>query len=366
MASDVTQWVKKCITCQKTNARALKQIMSPLPFSRTSKTDPFYYTALDHTGSFEIRESSYTDNMVKSYVIVFICMTTKSIFLELVENHTSDQFLMALQRLSAVHGMPQHLYSDSHATYQACEQTITDAIHKAKLQTEHDPIYTSQNFKWTYSTPMDSATGGFHEAAVKSIKKPLMKILPNSRLTYVELQTLLKNIQRYINDRPLISSEENTFEVLTPSMLTNGRKLNRAPEFDENDFPPHKVELRENWQHRTAVQQQVWNAWQKHYLPSLQQRGKWFGDSPNIKVGDLVLVETHLIKRHQWPLARVENIKMGRDKKIRSVGLRFADDVRTDKRKSILTRSIRQLYPLEAALQRISSIEPVAAPKKQE
>ena len=51
------------------------------------------------------------------------------------------------------------------------------------------------------------------------VKVPLRKALGDTLLTYVELQTLCKEIEGHLNDRPLIEASEETSEVLTPSLL---------------------------------------------------------------------------------------------------------------------------------------------------
>ena len=46
--------------------------------------------------------------------------------------------------------------------------------------------------------------------------------------------------------------------------------------------------------------------WLSEYLPMLQPRQKWFGVSPNINVGDLILIKDESVKRGCWPKAIVD------------------------------------------------------------
>ena len=345
----IRQQYKKCVTCQKVNTTQFQQIMAPLPFARINQNPPYTYCGLDHTGYLEIKDSYDENHISKAYIVLFCCMTTRSVTLELVHSCNTDDFLMAVQRLAAERGMPQVFMSDNHQTYKcaetivakAIEATITEAGKKQQLP-----------FKWVYSTSMQSSTGGAWEALIKSLKQPLHKILPKALLSYVELQTILKTIQRHLNDRPLMSTAVDTIEALTPSMLTHGHKLTPFPKFLPKTMPTQKIDVQERWRHRISVTQQIWNAWQKLYVLQLQQRGKWFSQRPNIKVNDLVLVETHLIKKHMWPMARVLEVRKGRDGHVRSVSLWYGVDGKTNKaKKQVITRSIRQLCPLESTLQ---------------
>ena len=83
-----------------------------------------------------------------------------------------------------------------------------------------------------------------------------------------------------------------------------------------------------------------WTRWTKEYLPSLTQRSKWQQDSPNLSVGDLVLVQEKDLKRSQWPMARVIDVFIGKDDIVRSASIKRADG-------SILVRPTKSLCILE-------------------
>ena len=82
--------------------------------------------------------------------------------------------------------------------------------------------------------------------------------------------------------------------------------------------------------------------WLEQYLPQLQERQCWHTKEPNLKVGDLVLLETENKKQFQWPVARVYKIMRGKD------GLVSAVLVRTKTSCDLLRRGIHEIFPLEA------------------
>ena len=51
---------------------------------------------------------------------------------------------------------------------------------------------------------------------VKAIKVPLRKVLGDSLLTYVELLTVVKEIEAQVNDRPLVQASETLLRSLRP------------------------------------------------------------------------------------------------------------------------------------------------------
>ena len=180
-------------------------------------------------------------------------------------------------------------------------------------------------------------------------KVPLRKALGDTLLTYVELQTLCKEIEGQLNDRPLIEASEETSEVLTPSLLCLGRKIKPwVDHFDETQYD-EVSDLRIRWKLKKKLLENFRRSWIEEYLVQLQNRHKWFTKKPNIKENDLVLVEKDLIKRSDWPFARVDKLIEGRDGIVRSARI-VTKDLANKKKKgkpNYLVRSVRELYPLE-------------------
>ena len=195
--------------------------------------------------------------------------------------------------------------------------------------------------EWHYSTEMHSEGGGVWERMVKAYKTPLRKVLQDESLTYVELLTITKDIEAIINDRPLIGVSDDTYEVITPSMLCLGRRIKTWVDFFSETELDQTSDIRLRWETREKLMAMFKELWLKQYLPQLQERHKWRSRQPNIKVGDIVLIEKENVLKHRWPLARVKELISGMDGKIRTV------KVKTAKGETVLKRSIHDLYPLE-------------------
>ena len=216
---------------------------------------------------------------------------------------------------------------------------------KLKIKSESE----KHHFEWHYSTPKASWTGGRWESIVKLVKHTLFKVTHNALLTYTELLTVCKEAEATANDRPLTAAytSADELEVITPAKLLIGKPLRPWPDFFSGNDLPLTTELRERWKQRNAVTGQWWRVFRKNYLTELQQRNKWFDKKPNLQVGDIVAVEIDNIKRTHWPLARVEELMPDREGNVRSV--KIAVNLPPNKRgkdPTVVTRSIRQLYPL--------------------
>jgi len=65
-------------------------------------------------GPFEIKSgNTRSKTTTKCYVALFICMTTKAVYLELVSSLTSEVFIGVLKHFIARRGLIDHLYSDN-------------------------------------------------------------------------------------------------------------------------------------------------------------------------------------------------------------------------------------------------------------
>lgn len=60
----------------------------------------------------------------------------------------------------------------------------------------------------------------------------------------------------------------------------------------------------------------------------------------SIKPGDIVLVSETNLPRQQWKLAKVEELFLGRDQRVRYCSLKLPN-------RTIINRAINLLYPLE-------------------
>ena len=81
-------------------------------------------------------------------------------------------------------------------------------------------------FRWHFSIAEAPWLGGFWERLVQLTKRCLKKVIGQARLNYLELQTLLLEIELYGNDYE---------EPLTPNHLLFDRKLSQFKTDDEQN-----------------------------------------------------------------------------------------------------------------------------------
>ena len=80
--------------------------MRALPKERTEFSLPFNVSGVDFAGSFNIKSSTLRNaKLLKGYVAVFVCFSTKAVHLEACSDLSIDAFLVAFGRFVGIRGI---------------------------------------------------------------------------------------------------------------------------------------------------------------------------------------------------------------------------------------------------------------------
>jgi hypothetical protein len=307
----VRQVIHRCIRCFKTNPTTFNQIMGDLPSDRVTQNRPFLISGVDFAGPISLKEGrGRGKRIVKAYIALFICMTTKAVHVELVGDLTTESFLNALKRLISRRGMVSKLYSDNATNFIGSKNEL-----QKRIQSDH-------NIEWHFIPPRSPHMGGLWEANIKCVKNHLKRVIGNANLTFEELYTVLTSIEAILNSRPLcpLSNDPNDLSYLTPGHFLVGEPLNAPAEFDLTDVNIHRLS---RWQHVERIRQHFWKRWSNEYLTTLQQRTRWITSKDKVPhVGSLVLIKETNAPPLQWKLGRITQLHPGPDKVVRVVSVK--------------------------------------------
>ena len=173
-----------------------------------------------------------------------------------------------------------------------------------------------------------------------SVKKPLRKVLGKAHLTYLEMQTLLTDIEAQLNSRPLtsVSADKDDLSPITPGHLMIGRSLQVLP--DASLATHTSVSVSKRWAYHQHLSRVFWNRWTTEYLTELNQLRKWTEVRDNLQEGDVVLVAEDNTRKLDWKLGKVEEVYPGRDGLVRSVLVRT--------KSGLMRRPVQRLRLLES------------------
>lgn len=263
---------------------------------------------------------------MKGYICIFVCLATKAVHIELVTDLTTDGFLSMLKRFVARRGFCSFIYSDNATNFVGCNNELI-SIQKL-IESGHIQGYmTHYNIKWQFMPAKSPHFGGLHEAAVKSCKHHLKRILKNIHLNYEEFYTLITQIEAILNSRPLVpmSSDPCDLTAITPAHFLIGHELTVIP---EHNLICEKVNYVKRYRHLQFMGQQFWARWRIEYLHHLQLRSKWqFDKSPECHVGSLVMVKEDSVPPMRWPLGRIVEVHPGKDGAVRVVSVKMKGGV---------------------------------------
>ncbi|XP_025997552.2 uncharacterized protein LOC105197924 [Solenopsis invicta] len=323
--------IRQCVKCRKANPTVGWQLMGQLPSVRVNAGRPFLSSGVDYCRPFQVRDRIRRNaKAYKAYVAIFVCMSTKAVHIELVEDLTAESFIAALKRFVSRRGRASDLYSDNGTNFVGAERILREIMNTEEFKNLVQEYATSEQINWHFIPARSPHCGGIWEAAVRSMKLHLKRIIGETCLTVAEMNTVLTQVEAILNSRPLtaISDDVNDMRALTPGHFLIGESLQDYPEQNMKEIPINRLAM---WQHIEQLRQHFWSRWQKEYLVTCQERNKWRTEAERaFKVGQLVMLKQTESMPLKWTLARIEEIHPGTDGLVRVVTVRTEKDENVD------------------------------------
>ncbi|XP_055604975.1 uncharacterized protein LOC129753201 [Uranotaenia lowii] len=319
------QVVHNCMKCFRAKPSPIEQFMGELPQARVTVARAFLRTGVDYFGPVYIRPAPRKP-AVKAYVSVFICLCTKAVHLELVSDLSTERFLQALRRFTGRRGYCSDIYSDNGTNFVGARNYLREIL--KLLRNDHHKEAVSKecannNIQWHFIPPGAPHFGGLWEAAVRSAKKHLLKVLGENVVSFEDMTTLLVQVENCLNSRPItaLTDDPDNLEPLTPGHFLIGEPLQQIPERDVRDVPLNRLNNNQTLQKRI---QHFWDRWRVEYLTQLQGRFKRWKTPIEVKIGQLVVIKDDNLPPSRWKMGRVDRVFPGPDGVIRVVTLKTA------------------------------------------
>ncbi|XP_062714917.1 uncharacterized protein LOC134291324 [Aedes albopictus] len=308
---------KSCMLCRVRKALPSPPVMAPLPAARLQ---PFTSVGVDYFGPILVRVGR---SSVKRWIALFTCLSVRAVHLEVVHSLSTESCVMAVRRFIARRGYPAEFYSDNGT----CFQGASKELQREEIKRRNDALahtFTTTKTRWCFIPPAAPHMGGAWERLVRSVKVAIESIANVPRKPDDEiLETIFLEAEALINSRPLtyIPLESADQEAITPNhFLLGSSNGDKFLPYETVDSP---MALRNSWRLAQSITQVFWARWVKEYLPVITRRSKWFKETRDIAVGDLVLVVAGMA-RDQWIRGRVEEVIPGRDGRVRQAVVRTA------------------------------------------
>jgi hypothetical protein len=198
----------------------MEQKMADLPPERTEMAPPFMNTGLDCFGPFLVKQGR---SEVKPYGLIFTCLASRAVHLEVLEDMTTDAFICGLRRFIAIRGNVKSIHCDRGTNFVGA----AGELRKARQEMSQDKIVeqmVERNCNFSFNPPSASHFGGVWERLIHTVRQVLSGLLleHGDRLTSDTLSTLFYKVAGIINNRPLCVNQlgdPNACEPLTPNHL---------------------------------------------------------------------------------------------------------------------------------------------------
>ena len=334
--SNIKRVIYNCAKCRRLRGRASSQLMAPLPASRVTPGNyPFEATGVDYFGPLYVKQGRA---LVKRYGCLFTCLKTRAVHIEIAQSLSTNSFILAFNRFINRRGSPSEMFSDNGSNFVGAESELRSSINELAKGDVSDRM-AARDIQWNFNPPFASHRGGVWERVVRSIKEISRALSLEQVMNDESLLTLMTEVERIINNRPLVPVYDDAEEVvaLTPNDLL---VLRPVSELNLNELTNLDRYTR-SWKQARQVADTFWKRWVKVYLPSLQSRSKWLREGRNFRPGDVVIIASDILSRANWPLGRVTAVHPGADGIVRKVTIKTrAGEVLRDIRKVCLLEGV--------------------------
>ena len=306
--------IRDCIICKRVASKPKPQVMGQLPADRLHPGLAFDRAGVDYAGPFFVKSGPVRKPTVtKAFVAVFVCFATKAVHLEVVSDLTTAAFIATLRRFIARRRKPSVVWSDHRTNFVGANRELKElyaSLHKLGWKNTIMDYCATCGVQWKFTPEQAPHFGGLWEAAVKSFKNHMKRVVGEVKVNFEELTTVIAQVEACLNSRPLtpLPQAPDDLEVLTPGHFLVGRPLEALPDHPSSN---QNMPTLRRWHLCQAIVRHFWKRWSSEYLCHLQKFAKWNLPTRNLKVGDIVCVRDESLFPTRWPLARIKQTHPG-------------------------------------------------------
>ena len=123
--SAVSSHISRCVKCRKLRAAPQEQKMADLPEDRLEPSPPFTFSAVDYFGPWFVKEGR---KQLKRYGVLFTCLCSRAIHLEVSNTLSTDSFINAYRRFIGGRGQVRQLRSDQGTNFVGAMNELQQAL----------------------------------------------------------------------------------------------------------------------------------------------------------------------------------------------------------------------------------------------
>ena len=176
------------------------------PRARAATFEPaFSHTGIDYFRPFHTTTGT-RNRTSKHWGVIFTCLTSRAIHLDIVDSLSMDACINALERfLSQYADATIAFYSDNGTNFQGTDNAMK-RMHDKNLHHEFQRYFRPRRISWHFNTPSSTSQGGAWERLIRSVRRLLSNLLVDPQILPIKpdyLCTMLVGAQKILNAHPL-------------------------------------------------------------------------------------------------------------------------------------------------------------------
>ena len=244
LRSRVKKVINDCSVCKVFRTQPFgPAATAPLPSFRTECSRPFETNGIDFAGPLTYKISKKEQG--KCYILIFTCATSRALHLEVTKSQTAEEFKAKLNSFIARRTRPERIVSDNGAAF----KTTAAMIKKIRKSEALQDYLARQQITWQFNLSRSPWWGGLYERLIKDVKRTLYKTMGRTSLKYDQVESVVMDMERHLNNRPLtyVESDFGEEQVLTPNIIMWGQNayIVEDRELDEDEVTRLQARLYE-------------------------------------------------------------------------------------------------------------------------
>ena len=216
LRSKVKKIINNCYLCKVFSTRSYGPTeTAALPPFRTECGRPFETTGIDFAGPLSYKISKKEQG--KCHILIFTCATSRAVHLEMTKSQTAEEFQRKLNGFITRRTRPKRIVSDNAAVF----KTTATWIRKIRKSEALQDFLAQQQIMWQFNISRSPWWGGLYERLIKEVKRTLYTTMGRTHLEYAQVEAVVMDIERHLNNRALtyMESEAGEEQVLTPNAI---------------------------------------------------------------------------------------------------------------------------------------------------
>ncbi|KAL6731220.1 hypothetical protein Aduo_002144 [Ancylostoma duodenale] len=212
----------QCYHCRRYNTKPFTLAPFPVhPIQRVTPPQyPFQRMGMDFFGPMQYRSES---NIIEKYrMILFTCLNSRAIYVDIVLNMTTQSVLHVLRRFIATIGCPTWIVCDNALSFKKVAECYS-SLSSSDIDKDIIDYCTKKRIQVKFIPSLSPWQGGIYEKMIDIFNKSFKHAIGNRVMNLDDIKTIAKEAEAIVNTRPLtyISDDSDHIPLSDQKITTN-------------------------------------------------------------------------------------------------------------------------------------------------